>query len=378
MQKRSNSEADASNPPLDHDALAKDHWELGLQFWQKLRQELLGQGSDRQTSVRLASHIALFAIAVGLLLLSRVNLPKWEIAPREFLPAPPSTPVPVTLSQLVAARGGASVNALGPLTRNAVPFTTIPERPRLDVETYVVQSGDSVFGIAEKFGLKPETILWSNPALESNPDLLRVGDRVAILPTNGVYHKIAAKDTLSSIAKQYKVDVKAISGYAWNNLGDESQAIPVGAYLIVPGGQKPYVSRQVAVYSGPIPATARRGSGVFVMPAGGSITQKYWSGHRAVDIGSWIGNPVAASDSGFVVYAGWDKTGYGNLIVINHGNGYITYYAHLSKIFVRVGESVARGQRIGSVGSTGRSTGPHLHFEVRYRGVQQNPFNYVR
>ncbi len=378
MQKRSHSEADGSNPPPDSDPSAKDTWDLSRQIWQKFRQELLGQGSDRHTPIRLASHVALVAVAVGLLFLSQVNLPKWDIAPREFLPAPPSTPEPVTLSQLVAASGGASVNALGPLIRNAVPFTTIPERPRLDVETYVVQSGDSVFGIAEKFGLKPETIMWSNPALEANPDLLRVGDRVAVLPTNGVYHKIAAKDTLASIAKQYKVDVSAITGYAWNNLANDSQTIVAGSYLIVPGGQKPYVPRQVAVYNGPIPAGARRGTGAFVMPAGGSITQKYWGGHRAVDIGSWIGNPVAASDSGFVVYAGWDKTGYGNLIIIDHGNGYSTYYAHLSKIFVRVGESVARGQRIGSVGNTGRSTGPHLHFEVRLRGVQQNPFSYLR
>ncbi|MBX7237072.1 MAG: LysM peptidoglycan-binding domain-containing M23 family metallopeptidase [Caldilineales bacterium] len=377
MQKRSHSEADASNPPPEPDALANDTWDRAYRFWQKCCQEVVGQGSDRYTPIRLASHLVLLAVAVSLLMLSQVDLPKWDIAPRAFLPAPPVTPAPVTLGQLVAASGGSSVNSLGPLVRNAVPFTTIPDRPRLDVETYVVQSGDSVFAIAEKFGLKPETILWSNPLLEANPDLLRVGDRVAILPTNGVYHKIVAKDTLASIAKQYKVDVKAITDYGWNKLASADQPLLSGGYLIIPGGQKPYVPRTVTVFNGPVPAGARRGTGTFVMPAGGTLTQKYWGGHRAVDIGAWLGSPVAASDSGFVVYAGWDKTGYGNLIVVDHGNGYTSYYAHLSKIFVRVGESVARGQRIGSVGSTGHSTGPHLHFEIRYRGVQQNPFSYL-
>lgn len=377
MPQRSNAEADASLPPLDGDALADDLWEPGRQLWLKFRTELLGHGSDRYTPVRLASHVALILVAVGLLMLSRVNLPKWEVAPREFLPAPPATPEPVTLGQLVASRGGGNVSILEPLTRNAVPFTIVPERPRLDVETYVVQPGDTVFGIAQKFGLKPDTLLWSNPTLEANPDLLRIGDKVAILPVNGVYHKIATKETVETIAKKYKVAPDVIVGYAWNKLAT-NQPLQTGAYLIVPGGQKPYVPRQVAIYNGPMPKGARHGTGRFVWPAGGSITQNYWNGHRALDIASWIGNPVVAADSGFVVYAGWDKTGYGNLIVVDHGNGFSTYYAHLSKILVRPGESVAQGQRVGSVGSTGHSTGPHLHFEVRQRGVQRNPFGYLR
>jgi murein DD-endopeptidase MepM/ murein hydrolase activator NlpD len=240
-----------------------------------------------------------------------------------------------------------------------------------------VQPGDTVFGIAQKFGLRPESIMWSNRDLELNPDLLRVNDELTILPTDGVYHRVKKGDTIAALAKKYKVDSSDITSYAWNGLS-ENPTLTVGSYLIVPGGEKPYVPRTVSVFNGPIPSGARRGTGSFVWPSSGSITQGYWNGHRALDVGSWIGSPVVASDSGYVVYAGWDRTGYGNLIVVDHGNGYRTYYAHLSKIFVRVGDSVGKGQRVGSVGNTGNSTGPHLHFEVRYRNVQRNPFGFLR
>ncbi len=260
----------------------------------------------------------------------------------------------------------------------AMPFTTIPDRLRIDIETYMVQPGDSVFGIAERFHVKPETIMWSNPVLESNPDLLRVGDKLTILPVNGVYHQVKAGETVAAIAKKYKVEPAAIVGFARNNLTNDTQALAAGTKLVVPGGEKPFVPRVVSVYNGPMPKGALRGSGVFSWPTSGSITQQFWNGHRAVDIASWIGNRVVAADSGFIVHAGWDNTGYGNLVIVNHGNGYMTYYAHLSKIFVRVGDAVGRGQQIGAVGSTGHSTGPHLHFEVRQNGVQQNPLRFLR
>ena len=113
--------------------------------------------------------------------------------------------------------------------------------------------------------------------------------------------------------------------------------------------------------------------------ASGSVSQQFWGGHRAVDIGSWTGAPVKASDSGYVVTAGggWNG-GYGNHVIIDHGNGFVSLYAHLNSIYVRAGENVARGQHLGSVGNTGNSTGPHLHFEIRYQGVPRNPFSYLQ
>ena len=219
--------------------------------------------------------------------------------------------------------------------------------------------------------------MWANKALELNPDLLRVKDQLVILPINGVYHQVQKGDTLAAIAKKYKVETSSIVAYSWNKLESADQALQTGTFLIVPGGVKPFVPRTVSIYSGPVPANAQKGTGSFGWPVSGTITQKYWTGHRAIDIGSWIGAPVVVADSGYIIWAGWDNTGYGNLIIVDHGNGYRSYYAHLSKMFVRVGDSVAKGQRIGAVGSTGNSTGPHLHFEIRYHDVNRNPLGFL-
>jgi murein DD-endopeptidase MepM/ murein hydrolase activator NlpD len=264
------------------------------------------------------------------------------------------------------------------LVRAAVPHTIIPERPRDEITHYAVQSGDTIFGIAAQFGLAPETIMWANGRfVEDNPDLLRVGQELVILPVDGVYHQVGGKDTLEAIASAYKVDPAAIINYPLNNLDPENPQITAGQWLVVPGGTKPYVARTVVAYSGPIPAEASKGTGIFGWPVAGQITQGYWDRHRAIDIGSWQGAPVLAADSGYVVAAGWDDSGYGRTVVIDHGNGFQTLYAHLQVYYVDVGASVAKGQQIGEVGSTGNSTGPHLHLELRQGGVQRNPLGFL-
>jgi murein DD-endopeptidase MepM/ murein hydrolase activator NlpD len=156
-------------------------------------------------------------------------------------------------------------------------------------------------------------------------------------------------------------------------------ALTIGQFLMVPGGSKPYIPRVVNAYSGPIPATAARGTGNFGWPVSGRITQKFWTRHPGIDIGAPKGTPVYAADSGYVVTAGWDqeRVSYGFMILINHGNGFITRYAHLSAFNVEVGDSVKKGQIIGRVGSTGNSTGPHLHFEIIKNGDRRNPFGYL-
>jgi murein DD-endopeptidase MepM/ murein hydrolase activator NlpD len=263
------------------------------------------------------------------------------------------------------------------LVRAAVPHTIIPERPRDEIIRYVVQTGDTIFGIAGEFGLEPETIMWANGRLEDNPDLLRVGQELVILPTDGVYHQVGASDTLEAIAAAYKVEAADVINYPLNHLNADNPQITAGQWLIVPGGTKPYVPRTVIAYSGPIPADASKGTGAFGWPTAGQITQGYWEHHRALDIGAWKGAPVLAADSGYVVAAGWDDSGYGRTVVIDHGNGFQTRYAHLQVYYVEVGDSVAKGQQIGEVGSTGNSTGPHLHFEVIQNGVLRNPFGYL-
>ena len=348
-----------------------------LHRWERGLKNSLNEFDLKNASpLRIASHIALVVVIIGVLTLTQIQPPEWQMTNDALLPdvAPAITP---DLPVKITAYGGSTVRASGPLVRSAVPFTTIPNRPRTDIVLYQVQPGDTVFGIADKFNIRPETIMWSNPELEQNPDLLRIGDELVILPVDGVYHKIKKGDTIAKIAKKYKVKPDDIINFEWNNLNGSDATLTPGEHLIVPGGEKPYVPRTVSVYRGPIPKNAKKGSGAFVWPASGYITQGYWHSHRAIDIGTWLGSPVVASDSGYVVFAGWDSTGYGNLVIIDHGNGYRTYYAHLSAIFVRVGDSVAQGTRIGSVGSTGRSTGPHLHFEIRYHNVQRNPLGFL-
>ncbi len=289
---------------------------------------------------------------------------------RSAYPSPAGVSHP--LSPAVPLDNGGDV-----LVRAAVPHTIIPERPRDEITRYVVQSGDTIFGIAAQFGLAPETIMWANGRLEDNPDLLRVGQELIILPVDGVYHQVGANDTIEKIAAAFKVEPAAIINYPLNNLDPDSPQIAAGQWLIVPGGTKPYVPRTVIAYSGPIPEDASKGTGVFGWPVAGQITQGYWDRHRALDIGAWKGAPVLAADSGYVVAAGWDDSGYGRMVVIDHGNGFQTLYAHMAVYYVKVGDSVAKGQQIGEVGSTGNSTGPHLHFEIHQKGVQRNPFGFL-
>lgn len=220
--------------------------------------------------------------------------------------------------------------------------------------------------------------MWANGRfVEDNPDLLRVGQELIILPVDGVYHQVGKGDTIEKIAGAFKVEPIAIIDYALNNLDEDDPQIQAGQWLVVPGGTKPYVARQVMAYSGPIPQDASRGSGAFGWPTSGSVSQGYWDRHRAIDISSWEGAPVEAADSGYVIAAGWDDSGYGRMLVIDHGNGFQTLYAHLKVYYVKAGDSVAKGQKIAEVGVTGNSTGPHLHFEVHQGGAQRNPFGFL-
>jgi len=262
------------------------------------------------------------------------------------------------------------------LTRAAVPKTTIPKRVRTEVIVYTVQAGDTLLDIAERFGISGETIMWANGRMEENPDLLAIGQELILLPVSGVYHTVQENDTLVSIAARYKVEISAIIEYDGNDL-EEPYDLEIGQKLIVPGGEKPYVPRRVFAYSGPVPEDATKGSGAFGWPVSGRITQKFWNGHRAIDIGAPQGMPIYAADSGYVAVAGWSDIGYGRMVIIDHGNNFQTLYAHMQVFYVEAGQSVGKGQKIGVVGSTGNSTGPHLHFEIILKGVRRNPLIYL-
>jgi len=285
------------------------------------------------------------------------------------------------------------------IVRAALMNTNIPSRPRVDITTYTVEQGDNLFSIAENYNLKPETILWGNfEVLEDNPQLLKTGQNLNILPINGTYYKWSEGDTIDQVANFFKVDSKAILEYPGNRfdltLSSEEVAIETGTWLIVPGGQRaikdwgpPAITRANpasaayygaghcgAVYTGAI------GTYTFVWPTiSHMLTQLYDPVvHRAIDIGGTEGAPIFASDHGVVVYAGWSDWGYGYLVVIDHGTGWQTAYAHLSAVGVTCGQSVYHGTRIGGLGNTGNSSGPHLHFEMVFNGAKLNPLNFVQ
>jgi murein DD-endopeptidase MepM/ murein hydrolase activator NlpD len=352
---------------------------------------LSGDWSDWHPALsRVSAHTAILIIALTGIALSSVE---WSAQTASGSPGPaprptvegegPSeeteSPIQTSVQDLsvqdlrVSSIAGGTTDAI---FRQAQPHTIIPERPRLEIVTYTVEAGDTVQSIADQFGLDPTSILWANPPIEDAPDLLRIGQEVVILPIDGVLHKVDRGDTLASIAELYDVEPGAIASCEYNDLGDANGRVELGEFLIVPGGEKPYEPKVVTAYTGPVPEGAR-GTGRFQWPVLGSITQDYWYGHRAIDIGAPTGSAVLATDGGFVSFAGWTDVGYGYLIVVDHANGFATYYAHLSNIYVTEGQAVERGRVIGAAGNTGNSTGPHLHFEVRRNGVQQNPRAYL-
>jgi len=260
------------------------------------------------------------------------------------------------------------------------------------VVTYTVQVGDSIFGIAQKYDITPESILWSNyGTLKDDPHMISVGQELNIPPTDGVYYTWKAGDSLDKVSNEYNVDPSDILSWPANKLDLTNPQIADGTDIMIPGGSRPFQQWVVPMayapksgvnkgLSGPggceLVAGGAVGTGFFAWPAGNHYLSgnDYWSGHMAIDIAAGEGAPVYAADSGVVVYAGAISGGYGNVIMIDHGNGYHTVYAHLSQVSVYCGQSVAQGSLIGLAGSTGNSTGPHLHFEVRYMGGFINPW----
>ena len=256
--------------------------------------------------------------------------------------------------------------------------TFISDKIRDKVIEYQVQEGDTVSSIAEKFGVSADTVRWQNNLLK---DSIKVGQTLEILPVTGISHKVQKGDTVYSIAKKYDSSPQAIVDFPFNTFtNDETFELAIGQAIIIPDGVKPAEKpsapryRQITPDAGTVVA-----SGSFVWPVGGSITQRFVWYHKGIDIANKAVPDVLAADSGTVVIAGWpDNAGYGNRVLIDHGNGYRTLYAHLQAVYVSPGQTVQRGNRIGRMGSTGRSTGPHLHFEVMLNGAYLNPLNVLK
>ena len=273
----------------------------------------------------------------------------------------------------------------GNLINPGLAATSRGQRPREENVSYIVRSGDTISTIAAQFGVSVNTILWENDLTAYS--LIKPGNNLVILPLTGVTHNVKRGETIMAIAAKYGVEVDKIM--AANKLAD-AEKLSVSQKLIIPGGNKisvPAAVKQLARLNNPPPSIVNLFkpeslksiiSNKLAWPTVGyRITQYYSWRHHAIDIANKTGTPIYAADAGVIEVAGWGA-GYGNQIVINHGGGVKSRYAHMSKFYVKNGQKVSKGEAIGGIGSTGRSTGPHVHFEYIINGVKYNPLNYLK
>ena len=307
----------------------------------------------------------------------KINLASLPLGQKEVLAAPPATNSASVSSGPLPTLAGSALLKPNPSTSSNV-------LPKRDIEVYEVRGGDTVARIAAAYGVSPETILSENDLGSSA--LIRPGQELKILPTTGVTHIIAKGETLGEIAVKYGVDLETILEY--NDIEIPEHILP-GEEIIIPNGVKsipPTQQRQDYLASLnkndyekiEVPADYQGGGSdlIWPMPAARRLSQRFWSRHRGIDI-PCRDCAMNAAASGIVELAGW-QTGYGITIVINHGNGLKTRYAHGSKLLVAAGQAVNQGEQIMVSGSTGRSSGPHLHFEIIKNGVLIDPLTLVR
>lgn len=388
------------NESVSPGGISKDNWIVSM--WEGLSRFGLGETVFRVGTSLLSIALVLLVVwgmrAFYLYLQAHSELnPRQRSALAAELPTPTPTAIPPNLPPFPRERKVQGIYRL------VLIHTTIPTRPRTEVVTYIVEGGDTIFGIAEKFGLKPESILWGNTyTLGDDPHNLRPGQELSILPLDGTYHKWSAGEGLNGVARGYDVTPEDIINWPGNHLNPETLGdwsnpkIEPGTMLVVPGGQRDFVTWSAPRISRENPGVAKLlgpgfcgtvvdgavGTDTFVWPMNNHFLSGYdyspGTNHRGIDIAGSLGDPVYAADNGVVVYSGWNNHGYGNVIVIDHGNGWQTLYAHLSYVGVGCGQSVYQGGVIGSNGSTGNSSGPHLHFEMMHDQYGKvNPWNFL-
>lgn len=291
----------------------------------------------------------------------------------------------VLLAASDTGTGGQSVESqvLGDSTSlDAYVITNESDKPRAGIVDYTVKSGDTLKSISDTFGVSMDTIRWANDTITS-VNSIKPGQVLHIPPVTGVVVKVTSGDTIYSIAKKYNADAQSIVDYPFNTFtNDESFALAIGQSVVVPDGEMPSEKlwsptptyRTLTPNAGTVTAT-----GVWIWPTQGTITQPWRPWHKAIDIANHNGGPILAADAGTVIKASWDNTGYGNCVVVDHGNGVHTLYGHLSSFSVVIGQTVKRGDKLGMMGSTGHSTGTHLHFEMRMAGRGQvDPLQYLK
>ena len=307
-------------------------------------------------------------------------------------------------SQVFMAQAVEPVTESDAIRRELNPDTVLPMRARTEIVSYTVQAGDNLFSIAERFNLRPETVLWSNRyVLGDDPHFIYPGQQLLISPVDGTLHRWSAGEGLNGVAEYYQVTPDVIVNYPGNHLAAEtlgdyaSPNIAPGTMLVVPGGKgeftdwrTPRITREepaTAVNVGPGACTGSYDGVVGTLNFRWPVEDHTLSGydyapsanHLGIDLRGEMGDPVKAVDNGVVVYAGWNDWGYGNMVVIDHGSGWQSLYAHLAEVSVVCGQEVYAGDVIGKMGDTGQAEGVHLHFELRsdeYGRV--NPWDFLQ
>ena len=329
----------------------------------------------RTFNILLVSGCVLSIVAAFLFSVKPAGTTSVSIAQSETA-VPPSLPPVRTDSSAPLQDSG--------IPRKILLKTQLQDDVSYEIIEYTAKSGDSLWSIAQQFDLQPETILWGNEWL-STVGVLQIGDTLSILPVDGVLHTVRDGDTLESLERLHGTPTQEIFEYFGNGFDlTQPPQFTAGQQIIIPHGTSPIFWSEAqapaadsnAGYSGEFP---NLGTGYFVWPLAPpyNLTQEYWGGHPAIDINTYFRQPIFASDSGTVAFSGWDDTGYGNLVIIDHGNGYRTYYAHNEANLVSTGQTVVIGQQIAESGNTGNSTGNHIDFRILLNGTFVNPLGYL-
>jgi LysM repeat protein len=342
--------------------------------------------SSRLLDSRTARILILAVILLGTFTLVHHSVARGQVSAQELPSA--GTPQATTEETVQLPPLDVNVQAMDGIARLLTLKTLIPERPNHKVIQYAVQAGDSPWSIANQFDLQPESILWANTDLNSSAGSLKPGMVLNIPPTDGVIHTVIDGDTLESIQAMHGTTVEEIFEYPGNEFDlTETPRLITGQQVIVPNGTSPIAWQEAGPNLGVVASAGSSsiplvmtGNGFFLWPIAPpfAITQPYWSGHYGIDLDTYPRQPVFASDGGTVIFSGWDETGYGYFIIIDHGNGYRSTYGHNTANLVSAGQGVVQGQQIAESGSTGNSTGDHLDFRILYNGTALDPAAILR
>ena len=301
---------------------------------------------------RLATHGWALALALVVLGLAPIELSRQPVTDASATVAGVTVPMRTSIDAPV-------------ISRTSGPRPALPLRP---IAAYQAKPGDTATAVAAKAGISVDTLIQLNQ-LPATTLRLTPGQRLLVPPVDGTLVPVDPNQSLGELALTFRVDPEVLRQV--NGLKPESR---LPSELFIPAvGTDAIAPAPVPSASPGDPATTRERVVRFIWPTQGTITQYFWQYHPGLDIANDVGTPELAADGGTVVWAGWGD--YGIYVEIDHGNGFHTVYAHMSQVLVNKGQTVAKGQEIGLMGATGRATGPHLHFEIRYQGVPQNPLD---